>query len=91
MNKPIATRLHYGEDVPAYHFAPQRTRQSQVEKDPTSVIGKIRAMQAEQARVASELGVEPELNIPQGIARVSLGLVGIASVLMLGVGLGLWN
>ncbi len=91
MPKPIATRLHYGEDVPAYHFAPQRIRQSQVEKDPTSVIGKIRAMQVEQARVAGELGVEPELNIPQGIARVSLGLVGIASVLMLGVGLGLWN
>lgn len=91
MPKPIATRLHYGEDVPAYHFAPQRTRQSQVEKDPTSVIGKYRAMQAEQAKVARELGVEPEVSLPRGTASIALGLFGIACVLMLGIGLGLWN
>ena len=91
MHKPIATRLHYGEEVPAYHFAPQRKRQSQADKDPTSVISKYRAMQAEQARVAKELDVMPELSLPQGIVRVSLGLMGIAAALLLGVGVGLWN
>ncbi|GEM_PF-5579685 len=91
MNKPIATRLVYGERVPAYYCAPQRKRQSQADKDPTSVIGKYRAMQAEQSRVAKELDVAPELSLPQGIVRVSLGLMGIAAALLLGVGVGLWN
>ncbi len=91
MTKPIATRLVYGERVPAYYCAPQRKRQSQADKDPTSVIGKYRAMQAEQSRVAKELDVAPELSLPQGIVRVSLGLMGIAAALLLGVGVGLWN
>lgn len=91
MNKPIATRLHHGDRVPAYYCAPQRKRQSQADKDPTSVIGKYRAMQAEQARVAKELGVAPEVSLPKGIASISLGLVGVAAALLIGVGAGLWN
>ena len=99
MNQRIATRLHYGQRVPAYFDAKPRTRMSQIENDPTSVIAKLRGIAAE-AREPVDLIDDPhnlsgladaQPPYPVALARLSLGMVGIAAVILAGVGFGLWN
>ncbi|WP_395326901.1 hypothetical protein WBP06_09305 [Novosphingobium sp. BL-8H] len=91
MNQRIATRLYHGDRVPAYFTAKPRTRMSQIEKDPTSVIAKLRGIAAE-AREPVDLIDDPENRTgwadaqppyPVGVLFASLGCVFIAAVTLI--------